>query len=266
MIGPMTIAEPQQMSITDRLLSLYRIDQQIQGLTTRVSAARRYAQAQTQQMSDLEARRAAAQAQARQLAATAANLETDVKGLDERIESLRKRMNEANSAKEYKATLTELNTVKADRERIETEAIEALGKVDAMNAQIAEIEAQIEQRRKVHEVAVRQLEREESEIAERLAELKDSRQAAVSAVPSEVMADFEQLARRNDGEAMAEIVEEDRKRQEYCCGACNMTVPVEVVSVLLRRAGLANCPSCRRILYMSDEVRRHFDQRLAGRS
>jgi len=254
------------MSITDRLLHLYRIDQQIQGLTTRVHAARTYAQSQKQQLSELEARRRAAQTQARQIAATAANLETDVKGLDERIESLRKRMNEANSAKEYKATLTELNTFKADRERLETEALEALGKVDAMNAQIAEMESQMEQRRKVHDVAVAQLDREESEIAARLAELKESRKAAIAAVPGAALADFEQLARRNEGEAMAEIIEEDRRRQEYCCGACNMTVPVELVSVLLRRSTLANCPSCKRILYMSEELRQHFDQRMAGRS
>lgn len=254
------------MSTTDRLLILYRIDQQIQGLSSRVQSARRYAQTQARQLSELEARLTAARTQSRQLAASAANLENDVRTLEERIESLRKRMNEAHSAKEYKATLTELNTVKADRERIETEAIEALGKVDAMNAQIAEIESQIEQRRKVHDVAVQQLQREEDEIASRLTELKERRTEAVRAVPTDAMRDFEQLSRRTDGEPMAEIIEEDRRRQEYCCGACNMTVPVEVVSVLLGRSSLANCPSCRRILFMSDELRQHFEKRLAGRS
>lgn len=254
------------MSITDRLLNLYRIDQQIQGLTGRVQSARRYAQTQAQQLTDLEARLTAARTQSRQLAASAANLENDVRILEERVESLRKRMNEASSAKEYKATLTELNTVKADRERIETEAIEALGKVDAMNAQIAEIESQIEQRRKVYDVAAAQLQREEDEIASRLTELKERRAEAVRAAPADALRDFEQLSRRIDGEPMAEIIEEDRRRQEYCCGACNMTVPVEVVSVLLGRSGLANCPSCRRILFMSDELRQHFEKRLAGRS
>lgn len=262
----MEVAEPQTMSITDKLLSLYRIDQQIQGLTTRVNAARRYYEAQQRQLTELESRRSAAQTQARQLSATAANLETDVKGLDQRIEELRKRMNEAQSAKEYKAVLTELNTVKADRERIETEAIESLSKVDAMNAQIAEIEAEIEQRRKVHDVAAQQLDSEKGEIASRLEELKSRRTQAAAAVPAEAMAEFEQLARRNEGEAMAEIIEEDRRRQEYCCGACNMTVPVEVVSVLLSRATTANCPSCRRILYLSEELRGEFDRRFAGRS
>ncbi len=254
------------MSITDKLLSLYRIDQQIQGLTSRVNAARRYYETQQRQLTDLESRRNAAQTQARQIAASAANLETDVKGLDARIEELRKRMNEAQSAKEYKAVLTELNTVKADRERIETEAIESLGKVDSMNAQVVEIEADIEQRRKVHDVAAQQLEKEQAEIASRLEELKARRVEAARAVPAEAIAEFELLARRNDGEAMAEILEEDRRRQEYCCGACNMTVPVELVSVLLSRATMANCPSCRRILYLSDELRDGFDRRLAGRS
>lgn len=266
MIGDMQVAEPEKMSITEKLLSLYRIERQIQGLTTRVEAARRYYNAQKRQLDELESKRSAAETQGRQLAATAANLETDVNAIDQRIEELRKRMNEAQSAKEYKAVLTELNTVKADRERIETEAIEALGKVDSMNAQVVEIQEQIEQRRKVHEVAANQLEKEQSEIAARLEELKSNRSQAAKAVPAEAIAEFEQLSRRNEGEAMAELIEEDRRRHEYCCGACNMTVPMELVSVLLSRISIANCPSCRRILYMTEELRGEFDRRLTSRS
>lgn len=254
------------MSITDKLLSLYRIDQQIQGLTTRVNSARRYYETLQRQLTELESRRNAAQTQARQIAATAGNLETDVKTFELRIEELRKRMNEAQSAKEYKAVLTELNTVKADRERLETEAIESLGQVDEMTSQVTELEAEIEQRRKVRDVAALQLETEKGEIANRLAELKDRRVEAARAVPAEAIAEFEQLARRNDGEAMSEIIEEDRRRHEYCCGACNMTVPVELVSVLLSRSALANCPSCRRILFLSDELREDFGRNISGRS
>ncbi len=254
------------MSITDKLLSLYRIDQQIQGLTSRVNSARRYYETLQRQLAELESRRDAAQTQARQLAAAAGNLETDVKAYELRIEELRKRMNEAQSAKEYKAVLTELNTVKADRERLETEAIESLGQVDQMTIQVAELESEIEQRHKVRDVASQQLETEQREIASRLAELKERRVVAAGTVPAEAIAEFEMLARRNDGEAMSEIIEEDRRRYEYCCGACNMTVPVELVSVLLSRSAIANCPSCRRILYLSEELREGFGRNLSGRS
>ena len=254
------------MSITDKLLSLYRIDQQIQGLTSRVNSARRYYETLQRQLAELESRRDAAQTQARQLAAAAVNLETDVKAYELRIEELRKRMNEAQSAKEYKAVLTELNTVKADRERLETEAIESLGQVDQMTIQVAELESEIEQRHKVRDVASQQLETEQREIASRLAELKERRVVAAGTVPAEAIAEFEMLARRNDGEAMSEIIEEDRRRYEYCCGACNMTVPVELVSVLLSRSAIANCPSCRRILYLSEELREGFGRNLSGRS
>jgi len=254
------------MSITDKLLSLYRIDQQIQGLTTRVNSARRYHETLQRQLTELESRRNAAQIQARQIVATAGNLETDVKTYELRIEELRKRMNEAQSAKEYKAVLTELNTVKADRDRLETEAIQSLGQVDEMTAQVTELESEIEQRRKVRDVASQQLETEQREIANRLDELKERRVEAARAVPAEAIAEFELLARRNDGEAMSEIIEEDRRRYEYCCGACNMTVPVELVSVLLSRSALANCPSCRRILYLSDELREDFGRKSSGRS
>ena len=254
------------MSVTDQLLRLYRVDQQLSGLRSRVQAAARYHDAQQRQLADFEARREQLRSQSRQLAAAARNLETEIQTHEGRIVELRKRMNEVHSSKEYTALLTELNTVKADKDRLESAALEELGKVDALNAQAAEVEKQIEERAKVRDVARQQLQQEQAQIQSRLTELEAQRAAAAAEAPPDVLREFDALGRRTEGEPMAEIVEQDRRRLEYCCGACNMEIPVERLSRLMARNDITHCPSCRRILFINEETREVLDKRVANRS
>jgi predicted nucleic acid-binding Zn-ribbon protein len=84
--------------------------------------------------------------------------------------------------------------------------------------------------------------------------LKPAREEAAKAVPRQARDAFDRLAERFDGEAMAALAKPDRRREEYVCTACNMDLVTDVYNKLHSRDELIFCPSCRRILYIPDDL------------
>jgi hypothetical protein len=73
-------------------------------------------------------------------------------------------------------------------------------------------------------------------------------------VPPKARELFERLAEHHDGEALSAITKPDRRREEYMCGACNMELVVDVYNKLHSRDEMFFCPSCRRILYIPEDL------------
>ena len=60
----------------------------------------------------------------------------------------------------------------------------------------------------------------------------------------------------HDGEAMAEVVEINRRHREYACDACNMQMPFNLISTLHNTSDeVVRCPACGRILHIQEEMR-----------
>jgi len=114
------------MSVTEKLLRVFRVDQQLQGLQSRLRAAERFLDEQTKQVHTLDGKRDTLTAQLKKLQATIADHEGEMARVDARVEALREQMNSARTNKDYKAFLTEINTLKADRSTTETAALEQL--------------------------------------------------------------------------------------------------------------------------------------------
>lgn len=246
------------MSATASLLALYRVDQQIRGLSARLRQAEAYLAEQERQIADIQQRRESLSAQVRQLGATAHNDETESKGLESRIAGLRERMNGAQTSKEHSAILTEINTLKADKGLIEERALESMGKLDTVKTQLAEIEAQFVEREKVRNVAATERDRREAEIKDRLAELSKQREAAVNNITAPVLAEYTRMVNQGLDEVMAPIEEQSRRGMEYTCGSCYTHLPIEQVSILLKRGDLTKCPACKVILYMEEELQQQI--------
>ena len=167
------------MTVTGKLVRVYQVDKQIRGLKSRLRAAERFLSEQTRLLGELEAKKGAIEGQLRQLTASASNEEGEAARVNERIDELRERMNSARTNKEYKALLTEVNTLKEERARHEDEAIERLEKIEALRTQLSEIEAQHGERVRMTEVAQSERDAREAEIQDRLAELERERRLQV---------------------------------------------------------------------------------------
>jgi hypothetical protein len=243
------------MALNDALRKLYLVDQQVRGLESRVAGARRHAESQKNKLKQLENEMEQLTSQLHHAQASAANLENEIASIDERIEKLRQQMNAVRTNKEYSAMLVEVNTLKADRAKVEDRALEVMGEVESLKEQVAAKEAEIAEQRKVTELSERDLEQRYGEVAERLEQLKAERAEAAAEVPPTELNVFDRLAESFEGEAMAPIIEQDRRRLEYVCGGCYMQIPVEKVNQLISADEMVRCPSCKRILYLEPELK-----------
>ncbi|MFT5423040.1 MAG: putative nucleic acid-binding Zn-ribbon protein [Phycisphaerales bacterium] len=241
------------MSVTMQLYGLFMTDKKIRGLRSRLDQAERFLKAQIHQLGEIEKTRDSTRGQQRQLQASIKNNEVEVAGFDAHIEELRERMNTAGTNKEYKATLTEVNTFKEKKSSLEEEVIKQMEQVDALNAQVTELETAHADREKVKAVAEQDRTTRSEEIAGTLAELQAKREQQAKQVSTDALGVYEQLLDERGEDAMAPLEILDAKRHEYVCGSSMMAVPVETaISLLSGKLTLSPNNGC--ILYLEPEV------------
>lgn len=244
------------MSLVESLLNLHRVEGQVRGLRSRLESAERYLNAQTRLAQDLEQQIAELESRRRQIQAKIGNLEGEMAAADERLEKLRNELNNASTNKQYTALLTELNTAKLSRGEIEDRILQEMDLLEQNAEQLKDLQEQVGERRKVRTVAEGELEQRTREVGQRLAELETERQTAAEAIPAAELKIFNEMADAYEGEAMAAIEEIDRRHREYACGACNMSLPFELVASLLGTSEvMVRCTACGRILHLQDETR-----------
>ncbi|MCB9848468.1 MAG: hypothetical protein H6814_08650 [Phycisphaeraceae bacterium] len=243
------------MSVTTKLLRLYRVDCQVRSLRSRVDAAERYLRQQDKTLEDLTAKHEALSGQSRQLQATIGNDENEARSIEQRIEALREKLNNSTSNKEYSALLTEVNTLKADKSGVEERILESMTRLDEIKNAIAEIDAETAERGKVRTVALNDRDQRAAEVKDRLTELESERAVAAGDVPADALAKFEEEVEFREDEVMAPVSEHSRKHMEYACGSCQVLLPFEAVNRLLGDGELTFCGNCGAILFIEDELR-----------
>jgi uncharacterized protein len=241
------------MDVTAKLLRVFNVDKQLRGLQSRLGSAERFLGEQTREIDTLDSKRSALDAQLKTSTAQAADFEGEMARLDAKMATIRKQMDAAQTNKEYKAFLTEINTFKADRDGLETKALELMTKSDELKKQLAELDGKRSERQQVQKVAVGERDQRFKEIETRLNELKAERAKLAAEVPADVMSVFQRLIDQRGDDAMGPVEIADRKRHEYHCGVCMMALPVDVVSGLMSSGNLTLCKSCQCILFLDEE-------------
>ncbi len=242
------------MNVTARLLRVYRVDKQLVGLKSRLKAAERFLDEQTRLLTAAESTRSSIEKQLKQTKASILNHEGEMARLEARMAALREQMNSAQTNREYKAFLTEINTFKAEYDENQKAALELMATAEELEKQIAELNAARTDREKVKKVAEGDRAARAEEIRARVDELTAERAALAASVAPSDLAIYEQIFAAHGDEAMAAIEVQDFKRHEFTCGGCMMSVPIEHVSSLLSHGRVTRCPSCRCILYLEADL------------
>ncbi|MCG8407229.1 MAG: hypothetical protein MI923_18685 [Phycisphaerales bacterium] len=234
----------------EALHRLQEIELQIAEIQQRIDRKVRGCTRQKQRISELEERVRGQQEQQRADQIEADSLDVDVRAVEEEIAKLRVALNTSKSNREYHAVLTQLNTKKADKSKLEERGLGLLSQIDEKKKQCGVIEDERDK-----EVAkLKELEAgvtaAEEEASDRLNRLRSEREQAAAEVPQDALLMFNRVAGKNEGEAMAAVIRTHPKRQEYACDGCNMSITIEQVNSILSRDEAVLCNVCGRILYL----------------
>lgn len=244
------------LSLQDQLQTLNQVDLQLRGLRSRVDARSRRLDTVTTKLNQFQQQQTELEQQVSRARARVQGLENQVETAEGRINQLRERMNNTSSNKEYSAMLVEVNTLKAEKSKLEEQALELMQEVEQLDTRLAEVRDKAVAQEKVTTAAQGELDEANADIKDRLEELQKERDAAANVIDDNVLREYERLSHTHDGESLAEIEEQNRRRMEYNCGACFMSIPIERVSAVMSNPDtIVHCPNCSRILTISAELR-----------
>src|SRR6185437_2692441 len=105
------------------LVKLFRADQTLRQAQGRLDATTKNVRIQERRVKDLAQRIETAQTQLKEKQAHAANLDLELKSHDARIEKLRTQQQVVTTSKEYNVFSTEIKICKADRQKVEEQAL-----------------------------------------------------------------------------------------------------------------------------------------------
>jgi uncharacterized protein len=236
------------------LVKLFDADQKYREAQARYDAAAHDVRIQERRVNDLSGKLQLSQTQLLEQQAKAASAELDIKARDTQIEKLRVQQQTAQNNKEYQNFLIQINTEKVDKAKSEDALLKVMEQVERLQGEVKQaaslLEAETQKLEQMRQQIIGRLEVMKKEVDD----LKPARDAAAAGVSARNLEAFERLAERFDGEAMAAIQKPDRRIEEYTCSACNMEMAVDLYNRLHNRDEVLFCPSCRRMLYIPEDL------------
>jgi predicted nucleic acid-binding Zn-ribbon protein len=236
------------------LVKLYQADMKLREVQGRLDAVSRNVRIQERKVADLAEKLKLAQTRLREGQMQSSQFDLDLKTRDAHIEKLRTQQTNAKNNKEYQAFLIEINTEKVEKTKVEEQMLKTMESVEKQQAEVKELSELLDAEKS-------KLTSMQAEIGERVAALKAEieqirplRDAAHDAVPPKAVEAFDRMSDRMEGEALSPLTKPDRRREEYTCGACQMGLVTDVYNKLHSRDDLIFCPSCKRILYIPDDL------------
>lgn len=240
------------MSLTDDLISLYRVDSQLRGLRSRVESAKELLEIRNRKLGDVKAIHDETSARQRQSQAHVANLEGESTDFEQRIGKLRSELNTSTTDKQYQAILAEMNQLQGLRDEVETSQLAEMERQEAVTTEVLDLDAQLAERTRLVEVAKEECESCEQAVADRVGELETERETAAAKIPERTLKLFNEVADQTEGETLAPVIEVSKRHREYSCGACHVQIPYYLVVNLHAdgNSAVQQCPNCVRILYL----------------
>lgn len=233
----------------EALCRLQEVELQLAEIQKKINRKQAAAKRQEQRIADDETKIRAWQAAVRTDQMEADRLDLEVKSNEAQISKLRAALNSAKTNKEYSAILTQLNTTKADNSKIEERVLAVWKQIEGKKKELAALQEQRDKEQAKLEEARAALREVEEKSKDKLNQLAGIRETAAEAVPPKALDTFNRVAKKHEGEAMAQVIRTHPRRDEYACEGCNMSITIEQLNNILSREDAVLCNTCGRILY-----------------
>lgn len=234
----------------EALRELQEIELQLVDIRRQLAAKQRLLRQQAERLKSAEQAVLAEKQELKRSQMAVDELDTDLKARDAHLAKLRENLNNVRTNKEYAAILSQLNTERAERQRIETRAFELMEGVESRRKTVAQHETGIGEESSRLSAVQSQFDQTQQTFASRLTSLEKRRDDAATKLGKEALGLFNRVSERYEGEVMARVLRTHPRRDEFICEGCNMSLAAERANALLTRDDIITCDNCGRILFI----------------
>lgn len=224
----------------------------LQDMDTRMEMIRKEHEETPRRIAELEALKAnqeqlleGARAEQSELETRRLSLQKDIDESERRARRSQNRLGEITNTRQHKALLKEiedLKLLKQDNEEALLEVMESLegvtSRVEAGTQATSESEAELSELKSGVEPRM-------AELAEELDKLGKQRAELTSALPFDLLNQYEFIRSRLEDSAVAPVI-------DGTCQICHMNLTPQQFIELRRLERLMNCPNCQRIIYWAE--------------
>lgn len=236
--------------VLDRLRELQEADLQLRSLRQKKASHDRAAKVRASQIQKYQGDIEALRTRHKKARAAVDAKELDVRQKRADIERLRGQQLQVKDNRQFQALQNEIRFAELSITKFEDEILADYADIEAIAAQIREAEQEVARQQHGLGELKKQIEDKKSEVDAEIDACHARRELIADALPPKVVEQFNRIADRLDGEALAPVIR-DEDEGTFMCGGCNMSVTQNTYVVLAGHGDtLVTCPNCTRILYL----------------
>ena len=231
----------------EKLLILQERDRQISSTRAQLAQISPERHALQTKAAATQAGYEAAKQRGKQIESDKKRLELDVEAKQALITKYANQQLQTRKNEEYRALAHEIETCKADINKIEDQEIELMEQGEVAAKQVVAAQAEAAAAKKLVDDQIGNLDVREDNLKKELAQLEASRGDLASAVDESACGRYDRLMKSKGGAVVVGI-------QHGVCGGCHMKLPAQVMVTCKAEQEIATCSNCGRILYYTRDM------------
>jgi hypothetical protein len=240
-------------TLLDTLRELQKADQRLRALQQQKAAHDRSAKVQAQQIRKHQEAIEACRDREKAARRAADAKELEVRSKREEIERLRQQQMRVKDNRQYQALQNEIKFAELAISKIEDDILNDYAEIEDIQNETQQAEQELAAEQQRLDAFREKVESRKAEVDADIEACRRHREEVASQLPPKAVDQFQRIADRFEGEALAPVLREEGGG-DFVCGGCHMTV-TQNTYVLLAGGGseddaLLTCPNCQRILYL----------------
>jgi predicted nucleic acid-binding Zn-ribbon protein len=231
----------------EKLLILQDRDRKLRRVQTELAHIEPERQALKAKASGTQASLDSAKLRVKQIESDRKRLELDVEAKKSQIEKYANQQLQTRKNEEYRALAHEIETCKADINKIEDQEIVLMEQAEVAQKNVTQASREADAAKKLLEDQVAKLGEREQNLRKELAELESNREQLAAAVDEVARSRYDRLL-KHKGEHVIVGVEHG------VCGGCHMKLPAQILVMCQQHQELVSCTNCGRILYYTRDM------------
>lgn len=227
------------------LRTLHRIQRQRTDLKGQLERGPRQITASQAMVAQLEAATAEAQEKLRKAKMAADEKQLQLKSREERVRELGAKLNTAASNREYSSFKEQIAADLQANEVLSDEILEALERIDVLEAERLQRQQELKQRQEDHAALVASIEEKMRKVAEELRRVEAELAETEAELPGPIRSEYDRIVGSRGEEALAPVEGET-------CGGCYQLLTSQMMNRLYLGQAV-RCPTCGAMMYLPED-------------